>query len=128
MEDNDIFKDLEESSKQPTKKPKKKSPKKDSPSPKLLVPDSTRDLSIIEEELNKFEQKIEEIYTSLDSVNPLSIPEPEERLKTVKLKMDILDKLPKLLKALSDLRENAKNKAEDIRGAKELSPLESGLL
>lgn len=94
----------------------------------VVVHDSTKELSMIEEELNKFEQKIEEIYTSLDSVDPLSILEPEDRLKTVKLKMDILDKLPKLLKALSDLRENAKHKAENIRGSKELSPLESGLL
>lgn len=104
----------------------KKAPKKKTKYKEIIYSDSSD--SLISVELIKFEEKINEIYDSLDSVNPLTIEEAEERLKAVKLKMDILQKLPVLLKALEDLRTSAKNRVEDIRGGKELSPLEEGLI
>lgn len=82
----------------------------------------------IDEELQKFENNIVQINLVLDSINPLSIIDIEERAKILKLKMDILYKLPPLLASLDNLREKKKIKDSQIKGNKDLSPLEDGSL
>lgn len=82
----------------------------------------------IDEELQKFENNIAQINLVLDSINPLSIIDIEERAKILKLKMDILYKLPPLLASLDNLREKKKIKDSQIKGNKDLSPLEDGSL
>lgn len=99
--------------------------------PKIISEDSDtddEDKSLIEPELRRYEEQIHQIYQVLDSVNPLAIQDIEERLKSVKLKADLLVKLPTLLKSLEDLRERNKLKSEQIRGARDVSPLEDGTL
>ena len=89
---------------------------------------SSGEPSLIEVELARFSKQVNELLTSLESVNLMTIKDPEERLKATKSKMDIELKLPVLLASLDELRNKAKLKAENIKGNKNISLLESGAL
>lgn len=86
------------------------------------------ELSLIDAELHRFSNQVNEILLSMESINLLTIQDPEERLKATNTKLGIGLKLPLLISALDDLRNKAKLKAEDIKGSKDISLLESGIL
>lgn len=86
------------------------------------------EVSQIAPELDRFHRQVNEILTSMESINLLAIPEQDDRLSATKVKLDIGLKLPQLLQSLDDLRNRAKLRAEDIKGKKSLSPLEDGTL
>lgn len=88
----------------------------------------TEELTYIDPELAKYEKQIREIDVVLDSINPLTIEDTEERLKALKLKMEILVKKEPLMDALNRLREKDKLKTDQIKGNKNISPLEDGSL
>jgi len=88
----------------------------------------TEELTYIDPELVKYEKQIREIDIVLDSINPLTIDDTEERLKALKLKMEILVKKEPLMDALNRLREKDKLKTDQIKGNKNISPLEDGSL
>ncbi len=90
--------------------------------------DNSEDKTLIEPELKKFEKQLSEIDTALDSVNPMAVLDMEERLKLVDLKIRIMGKKPILLAALDSLRTKDKLKVEQIKGNKDISPLEDGSL
>lgn len=130
---NNLLDDLEDSLSEETPIPKqykgKKTTKKLSESD-IEVPkeDKEESVTIIDTELAKFEKNIKEIETILDSINPLAVADIEERAKVLKLKMDILYKLPPLYASLDTLRTKDKLKTEQIKGNKDISPLEDGSL
>ena len=98
--------------------------------PKVLIAE-TQVLStdsLVDPELQRFSTQVNELLTSLESVDLMKIKDPEERLKATKAKIDIQLKLPLLISALDDLRNRAKLKAENIKGNKNISLLESGQL
>lgn len=86
------------------------------------------DESLIKTELKLLEGEIEEIFKVLNSIDPMTIDDIEERLKALKLKMDIQLKLPTMLNSLDNLRNKERIKAESIIGGRDMSPLEDGLL
>lgn len=86
------------------------------------------EVSLIARELEKFQKQIEEIQSALESINLMTIEDVEERLKAINAKVMIGLKMPQLLAALDDLKNRAKLKSEDIKGSKDISPLEGGML
>lgn len=89
---------------------------------------NSEDVSLIDRELTRYSAQVNEILASLESINLLSIQDPEDRLKATISKQNVALKLPILLQGLDDLRTKAKLKSEDIRGSKNISLLESGAL
>lgn len=89
---------------------------------------NSEDVSLIDRELTRYSAQVNEILASLESINLLSIQDPEDRLKATISKQNVALKLPILLQGLDDLRTRAKLKSEDIRGSKNISLLESGAL
>ena len=87
-----------------------------------------KDENLISLELQRYEKQIKEIQDSLESINLLEIEDIEERLKSTMTKENILKNLAPLLVILRDLKADAKVKNGDIKGSKNLSPLEDGSL
>lgn len=90
--------------------------------------DKIDESSLINPELIRFTNQVNEILAAMESINLLKIEDIDERLKSTKTKLEIGLKLPILLGALDDLRNKAKLKAEDVKGNKNISLLESGAL
>jgi len=101
---------------------RKRQPKKE------VVSQPNEEVSLIARELEKFQKQVEEIQSALESINLMTIEDVEERLKAINAKVTIGLKVPQLLAALDDLKNRAKLKSEDIKGSKDISPLEGGML
>lgn len=85
-------------------------------------------ISLIQQELDRFQNQVNDILAAMESINLVSIQDAEERLKATNTKVMISLKLPQLLASLDDLKNRAKLKSEDIKGSKDISPLEGGML
>lgn len=95
---------------------------------KKIVQEANAEPSLVDQELIRFTKQVNEILGAMESINLLRIEDVEERLKSIKTKLEIGLKLPLLIAALDDLRNRAKLKAENIKGNKDISLLESGAL
>lgn len=98
------------------------------PARKKPVQEANAEPSLVDQELVRFTKQVNEILGAMESINLLRIEDVEERLKAIKTKLEIGLKLPLLIAALDDLRNRAKLKAENIKGNKDISLLESGAL
>jgi hypothetical protein len=79
-------------------------------------------------ELERYEKQIKEIQDALESIKLLEIEDLEERLKAIIAKENALKNLGPLIDQLDVLRNKNKIKQDDIKGSKNLSPLEDGTL
>lgn len=104
------------------KETKKKKSKKE------VVEEVDEITSAVSSELARLELQVADILSSLESVKLLEIEDIEARMKATQLKVNIQLKLPELIGALEILRNKAKVNTEDIKGSKNLSPLEDGTL
>lgn len=91
------------------------------------------EVSIIEVELKKYENQVNEIYDILNDIKLKEIDDIEDRLKATSQKMKILEQLPSLLEKLEILRNKDKERKNEInkkniKGNKDLSLLEMGTL
>jgi hypothetical protein len=134
-----ILDELEDEIKKAKSSPKKKrTPKKQSeskeeinnsdsnPTSCPILSDIDEEIeSLISSEINRFSTQLNEQFIVLESINPLLIIDIEDRLKASKLKIELLQKLPTIMGQLNDLKEKEKLKSQDIRGSRELSPLET---
>lgn len=89
---------------------------------------TNEEVSLIQEELGRFQKEVNSILTAMESINLMAIEDHEARLKSINTKVMIGIKLPQLLSALDDLKNKAKLKVESIKGSKDISLLESGQL
>ncbi len=83
---------------------------------------------LIDHELLKFELQVKEIQDALETIKFDLILDVEDRLKAINSKIVALTKLGPLLTLLEDLRTKAKTKADQVKGGRDLSPLEDGSL
>ena len=125
---NNFLDELEESISQSKNIPDIKSYSDSPKESELVCKEDSEEETNIDPELAKYEKQINEIYTVLESINPLAILDTEERLKATKLKMEILTKMEIPLGILDRLRSKDKLKTEQIKGNKDISPLEDGSL
>lgn len=85
-------------------------------------------LSLISKELKRYQQQIDELFSALEMVDLRKILDDEARLKSAKLKQEMMIKMPQLIAELDNLKNRSKVKSDDIKGNKTLSPLEDGTL
>lgn len=84
--------------------------------------------SLIAKELARFEDQIKELQDELAGIKLKDIIDPEDKLKAMMGKANLMLKIPLLLDELERLRNKSKIKTDDIKGNKSLSPLEDGTL
>lgn len=82
--------------------------------------------SVIDKEVKKYEKQIEEIQKACEDVNLKEVFEPKDKLDLTLKKISILEKLPKLLLSLKELKEESAKEVGSVRGQQELSELEKG--
>lgn len=72
-------------------------------------------------ELDKFEKKIKQYQTYLESYNLLHIEDATERHKEITAQNSIMNLLPNWLKGLKELRETAEKVEIETRGGAEVN-------
>ncbi len=79
----------------------------------------------IAKELKRYKKQIDEVQKALEDVKLEIIEEVMAKLKATDMKVDIMQKLPKLLLALKQLEEESVKSVGEVRGQTELSLLET---
>lgn len=77
--------------------------------------------NLVSLELEKFEKKIKQYQTYLETFNLLHIEDAGERHKEITAQNSIMDKLPTWLKGLKELREASDKVVVETRGGAEIN-------
>lgn len=77
--------------------------------------------SVIKRQIDEFEKQIDNIQKAVKDVNLDRITDPGQKLDLAKTKITILEKLPKLLQSLKELKLNTLHNSSSIRGETQLT-------
>lgn len=93
--------------------------------PFSIIPEDDSEIS---NEIRRFSAQLNEQFLVLESIKPIDIDDIEARLKASKLKIELMQKLPTLMAQLDELKNKEKVKKEQVRGSRDLSPVDDGSL